>query len=262
MKITRYSLIILMTILTSFFFSACNKVDTLEEYYEQEGITPQKTANGLEYTIHSPGEDTKITDADFIQFDFSEMNVEGKPGASSKNGIGLPVGYQVSELISWLRDGLSVIGVGGDVTLYVSPKLIYRVKVLQKFSSVEEYNKSLFMDYFAANNLSPTATTEGLYYVIDTSGNGRFPSGTSRVTVNYKGYFLNGKQFDSSYDRGEAAMFSLQQVISGWTQGIPYFDEGSKGTLFIPSQLAYGKNGNSSIPANSPLIFDIELIDF
>lgn len=240
----------------------CNKVDTLEEYYEQEGITPLVTDNGLAYTIHSPGDAEKIKDSDFIMFHFSEMNVEGKEGASSDNGTGLPINYKVSELISWLQDGLHQIGVGGDATLYVSPKLIYRVRVLRKFDTEVAFNDAVFMEYIDQNGLTATRTDDGLYYVTDRTGNGRFPSQTTSVTVDYKGYFLNGLQFDSSYDRGMPATFSLQGVIQGWTKGVPLFDEGSKGTLFVPSYLAYGQQGNQSIPPNSPLIFDIELINF
>jgi FKBP-type peptidyl-prolyl cis-trans isomerase FkpA len=82
------------------------------------------------------------------------------------------------------------------------------------------------------------------------------------VTVHYKGTFLNGETFDSSYERNEPAVFPLNRVISGWTEGVQLMSVGSKYTFTIPSDLAYGKNGNPPrIPGNSVLQFEIELLD-
>jgi FKBP-type peptidyl-prolyl cis-trans isomerase len=82
------------------------------------------------------------------------------------------------------------------------------------------------------------------------------------VKVHYKGYKLDGSTFDSSYDRGQPIEFPLSGVIKGWTEGIPLFEEGGKGTLLIPSSLAYGQNAppGSTIKANEVLLFDVELI--
>ncbi|HMT35931.1 MAG TPA: FKBP-type peptidyl-prolyl cis-trans isomerase, partial [Chitinophagaceae bacterium] len=83
-----------------------------------------------------------------------------------------------------------------------------------------------------------------------------------KVKVHYKGYKLNGEKFDSSYDRNEPIDFPLSGVIKGWTEGIPMLEEGGKGTLLIPSHLAYGQNGppGSKIGPNEVLLFDVELI--
>ena len=79
------------------------------------------------------------------------------------------------------------------------------------------------------------------------------------MRVAYRGYFTNGQVFDESESNG--VVFGLNQVIRGWTLGIPYFKEGGRGILLIPSGLAYGSNPRSGIPANSVLIFDINLIE-
>ena len=79
------------------------------------------------------------------------------------------------------------------------------------------------------------------------------------------GTLLEGQKFDSSYDRGEPFSFELGvgMVIPGWDEGIGYLSKGSKGTLYIPSPLAYGPNGAGGvIPGNAILIFEVELIDF
>lgn len=120
-------------------------------------------------------------------------------------------------------------------------------------------DEEIIVKYIADHNLTATRTSTGLYYVIETNGAGQNPSATSQVRVAYKGYFINGEVFDESETSG--IIFSLQQVIEGWTEGIPYFKEGGSGKLLIPSALAYGPKGTQGIPGNSVLIFDINLID-
>ena len=120
-------------------------------------------------------------------------------------------------------------------------------------------DETIIQQYIAANNLNATATGSGLYYVIDTQGNGAGCTSTSTVKVAYSGYFTDGDVFDESDSQGIS--FSLQSVIKGWTEGIPYFKEGGSGKLLLPSALAYGKNGSGSIPPNTVLIFDVELIE-
>lgn len=105
-----------------------------------------------------------------------------------------------------------------------------------------------------------TATDSGLQYRVITEGAGKSPGATDEVTVHYRGTLLDGTQFDSSYDRGEPATFKLNQVIKGWTEGLQLMKEGGKYEFFIPSDLAYGPSGRPSIPPNSVLKFEVELI--
>ncbi|TYA71366.1 FKBP-type peptidyl-prolyl cis-trans isomerase [Seonamhaeicola marinus] len=121
-----------------------------------------------------------------------------------------------------------------------------------------EENDQEIQDYITANNLNALSSNTGLYYVIDEPGTGAQPTTTSDVTVAYKGYFTNGQVFDESDDLGIS--FNLQQVITGWTEGITYFKEGGSGMLLIPSHLAYGNLGRGNIPGGAVLIFDINLI--
>jgi len=104
-------------------------------------------------------------------------------------------------------------------------------------------------------------TASGLQYEVITAGTGMKPKATDSVLVHYKGTLLNGKQFDSSYDRGEPITLTLNQVIKGWTEGLQLMPAGSKYKLFIPYNLAYGERGaGQDIPPYSTLIFDIELL--
>jgi len=120
-------------------------------------------------------------------------------------------------------------------------------------------DEEIIQQYIADNNLNAVATGSGLYYVIETEGTGASCTSSSTVTVAYTGYFTDGDVFDYSSPQG--VTFSLQQVIQGWTEGIPYFKEGGAGKLLIPSALGYGPSGSASIPPNSVLIFEVELIE-
>jgi FKBP-type peptidyl-prolyl cis-trans isomerase FkpA/FKBP-type peptidyl-prolyl cis-trans isomerase FklB len=105
-------------------------------------------------------------------------------------------------------------------------------------------------------------TAEGIQYLILNQTEGAKPSANDEVTVHYKGMLLNGKQFDSSYDRKEPLKLTLGQVIKGWQIGIPLMSKGAKYKFFIPSRLAYGERATGEIPANSTLVFEVELLDF
>lgn len=105
-------------------------------------------------------------------------------------------------------------------------------------------------------------TDSGIQYVVLTAAEGDKPAATDTVTVHYKGTFLNGETFDSSYDRNQPAVFPLNRVISGWTEGVQLMSVGSKYKFTIPSDLAYGPVGNPPrIPGNSVLEFEIELLE-
>jgi FKBP-type peptidyl-prolyl cis-trans isomerase len=104
-------------------------------------------------------------------------------------------------------------------------------------------------------------TSSGLQYKITKEGTGKNPKATDTVVVHYKGTTIDGKEFDSSFKRGEPAEFPLNGVIKGWTEGLMYLSEGGKATLYIPSELAYGKRGaGRDIGPDETLIFDVELI--
>jgi FKBP-type peptidyl-prolyl cis-trans isomerase len=104
-------------------------------------------------------------------------------------------------------------------------------------------------------------TASGLQYEVLKATKAPQPKATDEVTVHYKGTLVNGKQFDSSYDRNEPAKFGLNQVIKGWTEGVQLMTVGSKFKFYIPAELAYGENGaGQDIPPYSVLIFEIELL--
>lgn len=103
-------------------------------------------------------------------------------------------------------------------------------------------------------------TDTGLLYQVITPAEGEQPKDTDTVQVHYKGTLTDGTQFDSSYDRGEPATFPLNRVIPGWTEGVQLMPVGSKFKFVIPPELAYGSQDTPSIPANSTLVFEVELL--
>lgn len=104
-------------------------------------------------------------------------------------------------------------------------------------------------------------TKSGLQYEVITEGKGKIPGEKDRVKVHYKGTLINGSEFDSSYSRGKPAEFPVGGVIRGWTEALQMMKVGSKYKLYLPSDLAYGPQGQPKIPANSVLVFEVELLD-
>jgi FKBP-type peptidyl-prolyl cis-trans isomerase len=115
--------------------------------------------------------------------------------------------------------------------------------------------------YLAANAKKPKVMTtkSGLEYMVLRTGTGAKPTAASTVRVHYKGYFKNGKVFDQSYG-GEPIEFPLSGVIAGWTEGVALMNVGAKYRFWIHPKLAYGSADKGPIPANSMLVFDVELL--
>ncbi len=117
-------------------------------------------------------------------------------------------------------------------------------------------------DFLKANATKEGVTTlpSGMQYKVLKSGSGASPSLTDKVTTHYHGTFIDGKVFDSSFDRGQPATFPVNGVIKGWTEALQLMKEGDEWELYIPYDLAYGARGNQGIPPYSTLVFRVQLI--
>ena len=104
------------------------------------------------------------------------------------------------------------------------------------------------------------ALPSGLQYQILAEGSGKMPKATDEVTVNYKGFLLDGTEFDNSYKRGVPSDFRLDKIIRGWTEALQLMNEGAKWRIFIPPDLGYGERGAGPVPPYSVLIFEVELV--
>ena len=172
-----------------------------------------------------------------------------------------------NQLLPWMKSGDKI---EYDVALKSVKSDEEEKKANEAKASVQKVkDEKALQDYFKKNNIKAMKTSSGLYYTISEAGTGEQITAGESVSVNYRGKTLDGKTFDTNMDSTFHHMepFSLEigkgRVIKGWDEGIPLLKKGSKATLYIPSGLAYGSQDRSSngIPANSILIFDVDIVD-
>lgn len=136
-------------------------------------------------------------------------------------------------------------------------------KMQNKFAEMATQNEKDGEAFLAKNAKLPgvVSTPSGLQYKVIDKGDGSSPAPTDSVTVNYEGTLIDGKVFDSSYKRGKPATFKVNQVIQGWQQALSMMKPGATWMVYIPSDLAYGKQGSmGAIGPNETLIFKVNLI--
>ncbi len=255
----------------------------------------KKNENGLQYIFHKDVEGKLAALGDFI-----EVNMVIKTAKDSvlQNSYGSkPYNFplQKGAFKGSLEEGLLLMSVGDSATFFVNADSLFNPKFgmsrppfiaeksllhftvkMEKIKSREqvenemresaEKRKSsddqLIVEYMKTNNLTGIKTPTGLYYVKQLPGKGALAKAGDTVAVHYTGKLLNGTVFDSSRERGQPIEFPLGSgfVIPGWDQGIAMMAAGEKGLLLIPSHLAYGERDMGTIPANSVLTFDVELV--
>jgi len=180
----------------------------------------------------------------------------------------------------WISaDTLFKKGIGAELPLYIEKGSFLRFEVkMHDVMTIEQYNQeqiimakqskvdedAVLAAYIKNNNIpAKLDTATGIYYQVVQEGSGAKPKKGNKVIVHYTGHLLNGEIFDSSRDRGDAFDFILGKgyVIEGWDEGIPLMHKGEKGILYIPSYRGYGPQRAGTIPPNSILIFEVELLD-
>lgn len=259
----------------------------------------QVTDSGLKYQIHEQEDNArKAKVGDIMTMHLALKNSKDSVLRDThKEPSPLKIMLQVPPFKGSFEEGLAMLGKGDSATFFVSADslfsramqamppgvtkgsdIAFTVKVID-VQSEDEYTKAqssmrdkqkgvdekIITDYVAKNNLGGKAqkTASGLYYIINQAGTGPQPKSGDMVKVHYTGKLLNGKVFDSSIPRGQPIDFQVGvgMIIPGWEEGVMLMREGSKGTLIIPSTLAYGAEGSGGvIPPNSVLIFDIDLL--
>jgi FKBP-type peptidyl-prolyl cis-trans isomerase len=171
-----------------------------------------------------------------------------------------------NQLLPWMKDSQYVEY--NVVLLSLMSDKEQKADQERKASQQKKIDRKLLDNYFAKNHIKDEKTETGLGYFVQSWGKGDNAVPGQHVTVNYTGRLLDGTVFDSNTDPAfkhtEPFTFELGtgKVIKGWDEGLQLFNKGTKATLYIPSGLAYGSQDRSpTIPPNSILIFDIELLD-
>ena len=164
-----------------------------------------------------------------------------------------------------MRDFLSGESLMSDQEIQATTKEVGDVVRAQRNAEQEKIaqkNAAEGEAFLEANKTKEGVKTlgSGMQYKVIHAGEGPIPTASDKVRVHYKGTFIDGKEFDSSYKRNQPATFNVTGVIKGWTEALQLMKVGSKWQLFIPSDLAYGNGGNRSIPPNSTLLFEVELL--
>lgn len=177
-------------------------------------------------------------------------------------------GLNIDDFSQAIKD--TIAGTEPKINQEEAQKLVqdfFQTQEVKQRSAAEEKGKVAKTQgeaYLAENAKKEGVVTlpSGLQYLVLTEGNGKKPKATDQVKCHYEGMLVDGTLFDSSIQRGEPAVFGLNQVIKGWTEGLQLMQEGAKYRFFIPYDLGYGERGaGASIPPYAALVFDVELIE-
>jgi len=263
--------------------SAEAELGKLKEELVKAGINDYtETEEGLIYKITREGKGKNPQNGDIVTVHYVGRLFNGDTFDSSYKR-GEPYSFTVgqSAVIKGWHVGLPYLKEGGKGTLYIPPSLgygaegagsippnsplIFDIEVLKVENAEAQSQKATagLKAWLKKNGIRAIQAPEGYFYMIDEAGSGPKPQPGKKVKVHYTGKLLDGTVFDSSVERGEPIEFTLGvgQVIKGWDLGIQQFPVGSKGRLFIPPSLAYGSRQAGSIPPNSPLVFEIEVVE-
>ncbi|MEM1324864.1 MAG: FKBP-type peptidyl-prolyl cis-trans isomerase [Bacteroidota bacterium] len=250
----------------------------IDDYLMNNGIDAQESPSRIRYVIETPGTGATPTANQQVTIRYEQYLLDGTyiNGTDADSSVT----FNISTALLGVQQSLVLLKEGGKGTFIIPSYLsfgtnssdvipanaIFRfeIELLEVVTEAKQLAKDveLITDYLADNEVQDIdSTASGIYYFFEDETEGDKPTANSTVTVRYRGYFLNGDTFDET--QGEAtATFSLNGVIPGWKEALQLFPKGSRGTFLLPSVMAYGPSGNGTIPPNTVLAFDVELVDF
>ncbi len=252
----------------------------LEENAQREGVTT--TASGLQYMVieEGPADGAAPVSTDIVQVHYVGTLRDGVEFDSSR-ARGAAATFPLNQVIAGWTEGVQLMNEGDQFRFFLPPDLaygesgtpggpigpnealIFEVELIKVQSP--ERNLKAAQDFLAENAKKDGVQTtgSGLQYQVITEGEegGASPDEDDVVKVDYVGTLINGTEFDSSVARGQPAVFPLNRVIDGWTEGVQLMSVGDKYRFFIPPELGYGVRGGGSIGPNEALIFEVELLE-
>jgi len=273
-----------LSIVLVFILVACNEISNKKEVAltETQNTTAQvpavdqeiTTSTGLKYIDEVIGTGKTPQPGDKVKVHYTGTLEDGTKFDSSRDRnqpFEFTIG--VGRVIKGWDEGVSTMKESGKRKLIIPSDLGYGERGAGKLippgatlhfdvELIEVIEKFVDTDFSLPGK--EEVTESGLRMIIHKEGNGKIPLPGQTVTVHYTGLLENGSQFDSSHDRGQPFSFQLGQgrVIKGWDEALALMSKGEKRTLIIPPDIGYGARGQRSIPPNSTLIFEVELIDF
>ena len=243
----------------------------LEENGQKEGVIT--TDSGLQYKILQQGEGPTPGEKDMVRIQFEVKNIDGAVIDSSYGQPQVPMLPISGSLPGW-QEALMLMNVGSKYEVTLPHELAFGARRLREdvppystliftFEMLGIFSEAKEIAYLEENRQKEGWSTRdsGLQYKVITEGTGEKPIRTSKVKVHYEGRLIDGTKFDSSYDRGEPAIFPVSGVIEGWTEALRLMPAGSKYELVIPAKLGYGPQGSANIPPNATLLFTVELLE-
>ena len=277
---------LLLFVIVSVLFASCGNSE-FPGFKENE--------SGLLYKIHKDARGKKAVPGDYMTLEMTYFTNEDSLLFDSE-GQTFPLQLEKPVFKGDINEALALLGVNDSATFVIRADsfLINNAKIVQLPAFVDEYSKIIFHvkvhkiqtlaelnieqekeindaiireqqlieDYISENNIIVEPTETGLYLILETSGTGKKAQAGDKVTVHFKGMFMDGVIFDSSYERDQPVEFVLGQgnVIDGWDEAFAMMREGDEATLIIPSHIGYGV-GRGQIKPYTPLLFKVKLIN-
>ncbi len=230
----------------------------------QEGTN--KTTGQAESVVATVKVNPPNPNADLLKTEMDKVSyIIGTQVARSLKGQEIEI--NADALMMGLKDALAdkPLAMGNDEmkTVYAGFQSQLRAKQAAKQAAEAAKNLAAGKAYLEANGTKEGVKVlpSGLQYKVITEGTGKSPTAEDKVKTHYRGTLIDGTEFDSSYKRNRPAEFAVNGVIKGWTEALQLMKEGSKWELYIPADLAYGSRPRPGIPANSTLVFEVELLE-
>lgn len=253
--------------------SDTNQVDEtelLDNYVAQQSLAYTEHSSGFYYAILDSGSVDVPTTASTViitydLFDLDDMIIEQ---------VDDPLTIDLDLLFDGIITGLRLIGRGGDISLVLPSTLAsgsqadsriasdmplrIDIGLVEHYTDITDYHQRLIVDYLNTNALPDSLIAGDSYYVLTNPGLFNAITDTSSVSLNYTGYLLDGTIFDDRYSTIDTTVL-LSEAIEGWQDVLVNFSLNGTGSMFIPSESAYGTEGYRSVPADTPVAFDFQI---